>query len=108
MIGAPARGPTRSRAVGLLAWVVALLALAGPIGAAAAENAGPQAADARVSMSPEEASATNSPAAPSTQSTPKSADAPPLTRAAARQRVETISPVPWLARFGPVSLKNHE
>jgi hypothetical protein len=25
-----------------------------------------------------------------------------LTRAAARQRVETLSPLPWLSRFGPV------
>lgn len=27
---------------------------------------------------------------------------PPLTRAAARQRIETLSPLPWLSRFGPV------
>ena len=32
----------------------------------------------------------------------------PLTRAAARQRVETVSPLPWLSRFGPVVVEQAE
>lgn len=32
----------------------------------------------------------------------------PLTRAAARQRVETLSPLPWLSRFGPVVVERAE
>jgi hypothetical protein len=31
-------------------------------------------------------------------------DEPPLTRAAARQRIETMSPTRWLERFGPVTV----
>ncbi|MFO0689880.1 MAG: hypothetical protein U0900_14380 [Myxococcota bacterium] len=32
-------------------------------------------------------------------------DEPPLTRAAARQRVESMSPAQWLERFGPVVIE---
>lgn len=66
------------------------------------------AAHARVSMSPEEDAAAVSPAPPASARAGESTHATPLTRAAARRRVETISPVPWLARFGPVSLERRE
>lgn len=85
--------------------LVLALALAGPVAAAAeASDDRLAAADPRVSMSPEQAAATTS-SSPSTAPQAESALEPPLTRAAARRRVETISPVPWLARFGPVSLE---
>ncbi len=64
--------------------------------------------DARVAASPD--ASEPSPTAISTP-TPRQSeddDLPPLTRAATRRRVESISPLPWLARFGPVSLEQHE
>ncbi|MAG29562.1 MAG: hypothetical protein CL908_01555 [Deltaproteobacteria bacterium] len=36
------------------------------------------------------------------------ADAPVLTRAAARQRVEDMTPLEWLSRFGPISIDRVE
>ena len=82
----------------------------GPAAGAAREPAGTRsaAADARVSMSPEENALMVSPAPASSAIAGDSADETPLTRAAARRRVETISPVRWLSRFGPVSLERRE
>ena len=63
-------------------------------------------AEARVSTSPEATvSGTDVAGRPSGPDPALAAEPPPLTRAAARRRVETISPVPWLARFGPVALE---
>ncbi len=39
---------------------------------------------------------------------PGSTQGLPLTRAAARQRIETLSPLPWLSRFGPVVVEQAE
>lgn len=88
------------------------LAVAAACLIAAALVAGPAAADrpeARVSRGPEPIAtrAGGSVEAAAPDAAP-AAERPPLTRAAARQRVETISPVPWLARFGPVSLEQRE
>ena len=94
-----------------LAGVLAALFLVGP--AAAEPEREPRstrsaAADARVSMSPDANEAAVSPAPPSSPLAEDSSDTTPLTRAAARRRVESISPVHWLTRFGPVSLERHE
>ncbi|MHA7837517.1 MAG: hypothetical protein ACX98W_08680 [bacterium] len=43
-------------------------------------------------------------AAPGSAARDTAADPLPLTRAAAQLRVEGMSPVDWLARFGPVSV----
>ena len=82
----------------------------GPAAGAAREPARTRsaAADARVSMSPEENAATVPLAPASSAHAGNSVDTAPLTRAASRRRVETISPVPWLSRFGPVSLEHRE
>jgi hypothetical protein len=116
------RGQTGSAAA---PWLLAGLLLAGPAasgqpGERPVETPGPPAAgaarevddtgamEARVSTSPESDSAqARATTDPSATARPAD-DPPPLTRAAARRRVETISPVPWLARFGPVSLERRE
>ncbi len=106
-------------------WLLAGLLLAGP---AASREAGEhpvgtpglpaagaaravedlESTEARVSTSPETGAA-QAQATPDPSAIAAPTDAPPpLTRAAARRRVETISPVPWLARFGPVSLERRE
>jgi hypothetical protein len=66
------------------------------------------AAKARVSMSV--AAHAGSPTPPSAvmRTTGTGNDQPPLTRAAARQRVDGISPAAWLARFGLVSIERRE
>ncbi|MEZ4282746.1 MAG: hypothetical protein R3F21_24375 [Myxococcota bacterium] len=63
---------------------------------------------ARVSTSPEASGPSPFAIEPPTPRTSDDDGLPPLTRAATRRRVESISPVPWLARFGPVSLERHE
>ncbi len=78
---------------------------AGPVAGepVAAEAPSPR----RVSTSPDE----NSGRATATQARPQAVEtenATPLTRAAARKRIEKISPGPWLARFGPVSVERRE
>lgn len=106
-------------------WLLAGLLLAGstvpgqasdlPIGtpslpAAGAARAvdGAEPPDARVAASPEpDASLAPAPSGPSARAN-AAEEPPPLTRAAARRRVETISPMPWLVRFGPVSLERRE
>jgi hypothetical protein len=67
-----------------------------------------EAPDARVSTSPETNAATPATSRPASALAIAADAPPPLTRAAARQRVESISPLPWLARFGPVSLEHRE
>jgi hypothetical protein len=66
--------------------------------------------DARVSTSPDPSTPAQSAIHPPTPGATASEDdgLPPLTRAATRRRIESISPVPWLARFGPVSLEQRE
>lgn len=64
--------------------------------------------DARVSTSPDVIPTARSAIRPPTLQTSADDHLPPLTRAATRQRVESISPVPWLAQFGPVSLEQRE
>lgn len=93
---------------GVLAAGAASPPAAGAAGAAADAAAEAEATDARVSTSPETNEAAPSPARPASVLANGAAAPPPLTRAAARQRVESISPVPWLARFGPVSLEHRE
>lgn len=58
--------------------------------------------DRPVSTSPEPREQRN--AVPGSLARDTAADPLPLTRAAAQQRVEGMSPVDWLARFGPVSI----
>jgi hypothetical protein len=91
--------------------LLAALLLSPPVPPIAPVHAGPVAGDSptprRVSTSPEEDTARATPP----QARPHAAqteNAIPLTRAAARRRVEKISPAPWLARFGPVSLERRE
>ena len=86
-----------------LALVGLLAALA--IDAGANEPAGSDATDAPVSTSPAP------PAAPGPATrwpTTSRIDTPPLTRAAERQRVEQISPVSWLSRFGEVRVERND
>lgn len=65
----------------------------------------PSDAKARVSMSPEEpAGSTRSPAR-SKRGAGTGEDGLPLTRAAARQRVEAMSPTAWLAHYGAISIE---
>ncbi len=84
---------------------IPLVLPAGPVAAGPAETA-----HARVSTSPDEHAATAiaPPPSPLAGVASDGEDPTPLTRAAARRRVESISPVPWLARFGPVSLERRE
>lgn len=64
--------------------------------------------EARVSTSPEDHALSNAPAERPARPMRVLEDEPPLTRAAARQRVETMSPARWLERFGPVTVERHE
>jgi hypothetical protein len=107
LVGSTGRLAVTALAAALLGTVVLAVAPA----AEAAESAKPAGraptAHARVSMSPDGHGPTDQPP----QATPPAGDgldALPLTRAAARRRVESISPVPWLAHFGPVSLERRE
>jgi hypothetical protein len=61
-----------------------------------------------VSMSPESQAPTAAAATDSARRRPVAEVAAPLTRAAARQRLQTISPAPWLAGFGAVSVELRE
>jgi hypothetical protein len=91
--------------------LLATLLLGPPAPPLAPVSAGPVAGESprprRVSTSPDENTATATPP----QAHPRTAEtenAIPLTRAAARRRIEKITPVPWLARFGPVALERRE
>lgn len=94
---------------------VALALLAAPIGSATAET-GPVATpviaeptgEARVSTSPEDHASSTAPALRPARPMRVRSNEPPLTRAAARQRVETMSPARWLERFGPVVVERSE
>ena len=66
------------------------------------------AAKARVSMSAERQASSPPPASEMKRRTAAGDDGLPLTRAAARQRVEAMSPAAWLAHFGPVAIERHE
>ncbi len=66
------------------------------------------AAKARVSMSAEGQAGSPPPTSAMTRRTGADDNGLPLTRAAARQRVEEMSPAAWLAHFGPVSIERHE
>ena len=81
----------------------AILALALPLAPATATG-DPQTPtpERAVSMSPEESGLADLESGPARR-TP-SQDDPPLTRAAAHERVEAMSPLLWLARYGPVSI----
>ena len=76
--------------------------------AAGIDEPRPDAPDARVSTSPDVIPTTRHSIRPAASHTHAEDRLPPLTRAATRQRVESISPVPWLAQFGPVSLEQRE
>ncbi len=90
--------------------VTAVARLERPLERSAAGSDAPRsdAPDARVSTSPDVIPAARVSIRPTTQPTSADDQLPPLTRAATRQRVESISPLPWLARFGPVSLERRE
>lgn len=94
-------------ALALLAARAASAETGGTDSRAPAPGAGPTRAE-RVSTSPEAhpvgSSATTRPARPMRVIE----DEPPLTRAAARQRVESMSPAQWLERFGPVVVERRE
>lgn len=66
------------------------------------------AAKARVPMSAAEQAGSPPPASGMRRRFGAGDDGLPLTRAAARQRVEEMSPAAWLAHFGPVSIERHE
>jgi hypothetical protein len=104
--------PAHVFVIALACTLFAALSLLSPPGPPIAPvTAGPAAGDSpsprRVSTSPEENTAMATPPKASPQSG-DAENATPLTRAAARRRVEKISPVPWLTRFGPVSLERRE
>jgi len=61
--------------------------------------------DLPVSTSPEPKGAREADRGAPGQTGPGSTRELPLTRAAARQRVESLSPLPWLSRFGPVAVE---
>ena len=95
----------RRRSLGLA--VALVLLWAAPMAAADASDASEADADAlddgrAVSTSPMPRAAVQ-PAAPMAQH-PTHPDHPPLTRAAARLQIDSISPRDWLAHFGPVDV----
>jgi hypothetical protein len=103
--------PAHAFVTALACTLLAALLLSPPVPPIASVTAGPAPGDSpsprRVSTSPDENTALASPPPASPQSG-DAGNAIPLTRAAARRRVETISPVAWLTRFGPVSLERRE
>ncbi|MBK7949028.1 MAG: hypothetical protein IPK00_09840 [Deltaproteobacteria bacterium] len=108
-------GPRAAIALAAACGGIALALLATTAGPVAAET-GPMATpaipgptgEARVSTSPEEHTSSTAPALRPSRPMRVLSNEPPLTRAAARQRVETMSPARWLERFGPVVVERHE
>jgi hypothetical protein len=101
------RTPLRiAQATGLRAFLVlvGLLLSAVPSSASDSRARTPERA---VSMSPEvlRGSRLEPGAAPPKKPTPH---APPLTRAAVKERVEGMSPLPWLTRYGEISIDRRE
>lgn len=64
--------------------------------------------EARVSTSPEGPSNARPPGGRVPRAMRVLDDDPPLTRAAARLRVETMSPARWLEHYGPVTVERRE
>ncbi len=76
--------------------------------AATDEGTAVAAAKARGSMSVAAQAGSPTPTSAVKRTTGTGNDQPPLTRAAARHRVDGISPAAWLGRFGPVSIERRE
>ena len=100
----------RARLAVATALLVLLTAGSGP---ARSEESAPERAvgldeRVRVSTSPDQEAPTAAVDTSSARRRPGADGATPLTRAAARQRVQTISPAPWLAGFGAVSVELRE
>ena len=102
------RGNRGARPLGLEAFVVAALGLALALAAPsrASEPAPDSHGDRPVSTSPVQLG--HAAVGPPGPSRVERADAPPLTRAAAQQRIETMSPEAWLAGFGSVRVERRD
>jgi hypothetical protein len=100
----------RARLALATALLVLLTAGSGP---ARSEGSAPERAveldePVRVSTSPDQQTPNAVADTSSARRRPGADGTAPLTRAAARQRVQTISPAPWLAGFGAVSVELRE
>ena len=109
-------GPRSSAARAAAGALLTLALLGTPSGPIAAETGsgattpfpGP-AREARVSTSPEDHAARTAPAArPTRPMRVVDDEGPPLTRAAARRRVESMTPARWLEHFGPVTVERRK